>query len=103
MDIVKSVNNVPIRLTDERWLHIIDEHAELVKFKNEILETISDPDIIYQGKYDELMAVKSIQTNKYIIVVYKETKNDDGFIITSFLTSKQKYLQNREILWEKNK
>jgi len=103
VDIVKSVNNVPIRLTDERWLHIIDEHAELVKFKNEILETISDPDIIYQGKYDELMAVKSIQTNKYIIVVYKETKNDDGFIITSFLTSKQKYLQNREILWEKNK
>ena len=24
MEIVKSVNNVPIRLTDERWIHIVE-------------------------------------------------------------------------------
>ena len=29
MEIVKSVNNVPIRLTDERWIHIVENHDDL--------------------------------------------------------------------------
>ena len=28
--IVTSKNGVPIRLTDERWAHITEEHCELV-------------------------------------------------------------------------
>jgi len=26
MDVVKSKNDVPIRLTEERWFHITEEH-----------------------------------------------------------------------------
>jgi len=29
MDIVKSRNNVPIRLMEERWLHIVENHDDL--------------------------------------------------------------------------
>ena len=29
MDIVKSINGVPIRLTEERWVHIIENHDDL--------------------------------------------------------------------------
>ena len=29
MDSVKSKNNITIRLTDERWKHITEEHSEM--------------------------------------------------------------------------
>ncbi len=58
MDIVAPRNNVPIRLTDERWLHITEHHSELAGFYFEVLEAIRNPDAIYQGGVGELLAAK---------------------------------------------
>ena len=46
---VASVNNVSIRLTDERWTHITEEHSELAGMRFEVLETVANPARIYQG------------------------------------------------------
>ena len=100
MDIVNSKNNVPIRLTDERWLHISEEHNELAGYYFDVLETISDAEIIYQGKEGEYIAVKSIEKDrKYMIVVYKEIGKDDGFVITAFFTKRIERLKRRRKLW----
>jgi len=40
---VLSKNEVPIRLTDERWTHIVEEHCELAGMRLEVLETIVNP------------------------------------------------------------
>jgi hypothetical protein len=29
METIYSVNKIPLRLTDERWVHIMEEHCEL--------------------------------------------------------------------------
>jgi len=99
MDIVKSKNNVPIRLTAERWLHITDEHSEMAGYYFDVLNTIQNPEVIYAGKSGELIAVKEIEIGKYIIVVYKELNENDGFIITSFLTRETKQIERRIKLW----
>jgi hypothetical protein len=101
METVISKNNIPIRLTDERWLHIITGHPEMSNYRNEILETITEPDIIYAGSKGDLIAVsKQVEgTNKHIIVAYKEI-NDDGFIITAYISNKLNSLQKREIIWK---
>jgi hypothetical protein len=100
METVISKNNIPIRLTDERWLHIVTEHPEMSPFRSEILETITDPDTIYAGSKGDLIAVsRQIEgTNKHIIEAYKEI-NDDGFIITAYIPNKLNSLQKREIIW----
>jgi len=36
MEIVKSKNNVSIRLPEERWLHITEEHSEKKLFERRI-------------------------------------------------------------------
>jgi hypothetical protein len=46
---VLSINNVRIRLTQERWLHITNYHKELIDFQLEILLTISNPDNVYSS------------------------------------------------------
>lgn len=41
MNIVYSKNKVPIRLTEERWVHITEEHNEIAGYYFEVLEVIS--------------------------------------------------------------
>ncbi len=98
LEIVTSKNGVPIRLTDERWAHITDEHGELAGIRLEILETVSQPVRILAGGAGELLAIREIEVGKFLVVVYRELEND-GFIITAFLTRKVRPLNRRQQLW----
>jgi len=48
---------------------------------------------------EELLAVKEIETGRYIVVVYKEINKEDGFVITAFLTRRIKQIERRTKLW----
>ena len=69
--------------------------------EEKVLETISNPDIIQQGDFDELLAIKFFDntplTKKYLVVIYKEI-NEDGFVITAYFTRKP--LERRSIVWK---
>jgi hypothetical protein len=69
MQTIKSINKITIRLTDERWRHIIEEHSEMAGYYYDVLETIVGPDYIYKGIGGELFAVKEIIKEKYLVVV----------------------------------
>ena len=66
----------------------------------EILETIVNPAKILKGGDGELLAVREIEKNKFLVVVYRELI-DDGFIITAFLTRREQYLNRRKQIWPK--
>ena len=93
-----SKNNVPIRLTDERWAHITEEHSELADLRLEIVETVANPTEIFAGNRGELLVVREVELGKYLVVVYRESQQD-GFIITAFLTRKGHTLRRRQQLW----
>lgn len=95
-----SKNGIPIRLTGERWYHIVENHDELAGLSDEVLLTVEDPDYIVKGWKDELLAVRKFAEDKYLVVVYKELKND-GFIITAFLTKKVNKILRRGVIWQK--
>jgi hypothetical protein len=40
MDIAISKAGVPIRLTDERWYHIVENHDDLAGYYDEVLMTV---------------------------------------------------------------
>ena len=44
VDLVVSKQGVPIRLTDERWAHITEEHCELAGLRSEVLVTVLRPE-----------------------------------------------------------
>lgn len=100
MDRILSKNGISIRLTNERWIHIIIGHPELIGYYFKILETISDPESIYEGKIGEYIAIKNIKNEKYMIVIYSEL-NNDGFVITAFITKRIKKFEKRRMIWEK--
>lgn len=102
MDIAISKKGVPIRLTSERWQHITMGHPEIADYYYDILETIENPDIIYEGNNDTKIAVKKFLENftKFVIVVYKETGKEDGFIITAYFSNKEQELKKKKVLWK---
>jgi hypothetical protein len=98
MTSVISRNGLPIRLTDERWAHIVTEHGELVGMEVQVLDTVANPHRILAGGAGELLAVCEVEVGKWLVVVYRELP-DDGFIITAFLTKRTRSLDRRRILW----
>lgn len=98
MDFAISKNDVKIRLTDERWKHITDGHQELAEFREQVLKTVSEPDRVLEGNNSALMGVKKITPTKYVVVIYRENQ-DDGFIVTAFLTGNLNYMDRRKQLW----
>jgi hypothetical protein len=100
MDIVYSNNNVPIRLTAERWLHIVENHDEVAGFYDDVLRAVEDPDYVLEGYEGALNALKEFGEGKLLLVVYREVTPRDGFIITAYFTKKLK-LENEVIVWQR--
>jgi len=95
-----SQNGILIRLTKERWKHIILMHPGLANKRKQILNTVKNPDYIFQGRSEELLAVLELSKRTYLVVVYREL-NSDGFIITAFETTDTLWLFKKEIIWSK--
>ncbi len=97
---IKSVNNVTIRFNGERWFHIIENHEDLAGYSDEIADTVEFPDVIIEGYSRALIALRLMDADKYLCVVYKEIDADDGFVITAYFSSKIK-LEKEKIIWRR--
>ncbi len=98
IDRIVSKGGIAIRLTDERWTHITEEHCELAGLRGEVIDTVSYPERILLGGDGELIAVRELEAGKHLVVVYRE-HTEDGYIITSFLTRRVRSLEKRRQLW----
>lgn len=97
MDTAFSKNNVLIRLTSERWFHIVENHDEVAGYYDEVLETVENPDIILRGYRGSLIAVKNFGHKRYLMVIYREITVDDGFIITAYFSKK---IDRKKAIWK---
>jgi hypothetical protein len=97
--IALSKKGVPVRLPDERWVHITEEHSELAGRLLGVIGTVEQPDSVFEGTMGELLAVRAVETEKYLVVVYREMSATDGFVITAFLTKRIRQISRRKQIW----
>ena len=96
MDVAHSVNGVPIRLTDERWDHIVSNKPYMGSYCDTVLDAIENPTWVLRGYRGALVAVLSLGSRNYLHVVYREVSPDDGFVVTAFLS---RTANRRQTLW----
>jgi hypothetical protein len=94
-----SVNGVPIRLTDERWEHILYRKPNMASFIEILLDAVGDPEYILRGYMGTLIAVVHLGKSSYLNVVYRELSHTDGFIITARIEPK---LEKSKIIWRRD-
>jgi hypothetical protein len=103
MKISSSVNGVPIRLTDERWQHIVDGHPEMASEQDHVLQTVEAPDFVQAGDFGELLAVRqwlvTAFRRKFVVVAYREVDRMDGFVLTAYLARRPS--RSRMVVWKR--
>ena len=66
-----------------------------------VLETVAEPDVIQQGDYGELLAIRFYAEtplgSKHLVVAFREIDATDGFILTAYYT--RRISIQRVILW----
>jgi hypothetical protein len=87
MDVACSANGVLIRLTYERWYHIVENHDDLASAFHDVLGTVEKPDFVVRGNHGVLKAAKNMGKRKWLVVVYRELSKRDGFVITAYFLS----------------
>ena len=70
-DFALSLTGAYIRLTVERWDHIVDQHDEFGDLRPDVLETVRHPDMVVAGGAGELLAVRERQPDKWLVVAYR--------------------------------
>jgi hypothetical protein len=98
MDSVLSIEGVPIRLTRERWFHIVENHDDLASYYEDVLGTVENPDLVLSGYRGSLIAVRGYGRRWYLAVVYRELSPDDGFVITAYFTSR---INRKKAIWRR--
>ena len=99
MDTAISVEGVPIRLTHERWFHIVENHDDMAGYYEDVLDLVENPDLVLQGYRGSLVAARSYGRQRYLMVVYRQVSLEDGFIITAYFAST---IDRRKVLWRKS-
>ncbi|RME49890.1 MAG: hypothetical protein D6796_04130 [Caldilineae bacterium] len=98
MDIVLSIEGVPIRLTAERWFHIVENHDDLAGHYDDVLETVENPELILRGYRGSFIAVRGYGRKRYLAVIYRQVSGEDGFIITAYFTSR---IERKKAIWKR--
>lgn len=88
--------SISFRLTDERWEHVVSNKPYMERYYDKVLEAIENPTWILRGYAGTLVAVLPIAKRNYLHVVYQEVSQDDGFVITAFVSRK---VNGRMIIW----
>jgi hypothetical protein len=100
MDIAYSINDIPIRLTEERWEHIVSNKPYMGVYYEKVLDAIEQPTWIVRGYGGTLVAVFTLGRQQYLHVVYREVNRKDGFIITAFIARK---INREAIIWPRKR
>ena len=108
MNVLATVNSkrgIPVRLTHERWSHIVESHDYMAGHLDLVVETLADPDYVVVGVKGEWLALKrddrTAVGQKHVVVAYREYERD-GFVVTAFMTSKTDKLLKRGLQWQKS-
>jgi len=100
VEVAYSKHGVPIHLSSDRWMHIVEHHDDMAGYRDSVLEVVEDPDAIVRGKAGELLAMRSIE-DRTLVVVYRERPRSDGFVITAFFTTQPERIRKRGVVWQK--
>ncbi len=103
LEATRSISGKTILITVKQWFHIVESHDYMAGNMDKIMETVNTPDYVVGGSRDELLAVKHYAktniSNKHCVVAYRE--NEEGFIITAFMTSKPETIRDKGVIWPK--
>ncbi len=99
-EIITDYRGRAVRLTEERWAHILT-HPEIVGQRERLIETLVRPDFVIAALKDEMahtyhrLYETTPVTRKFLVVAVK-MEEGDAFVLTAYYTSR---LKKGKMVW----
>ena len=88
---VKAINGLMVRTTHAYWRKIITfKHPAMARKEEEVKLALHEPDEIRQSVRNESVLLYYRNENDYFTCVVVRVLNDEGFIITAYITDRVK-------------
>ena len=95
-----------VRLTDERWAHVLD-HPEMREpgMDVNVARTLLEPDLVLESTADPEVRLSyrflpATRVGPKFVVVAVKAKPEDAFVVTAYLTDKPKA---GRVLWTRHR
>ena len=86
-----------IKLTAERWTHIVLRHPEVSVHFNDISSVLNDPDIIIRSRFEENARLYHKKYKDYYLVVVVDTFKK--FVVTAYASY---HIKKGDLEWKKS-
>jgi len=89
--VTTAADGTKVTLTHDDWLHIQFRHPEVGSNPESLLAAVSKPDDVFTEERRGVHALKRVDKNHFLVVIY-QTKNeaDGGLIRTAFLINERR-------------
>ena len=88
---VINPKGMKVILIDEYKKHILFRHPEVLPYSEIILPAVEKPDETYSDERGGLHALKHIDDDHFLVVIYEVEENEDeGFIRTAYIINKRR-------------
>lgn len=102
---IKTPDGISIHTTEDYWQRIVKtKHPSIAKYEEEVKEALQDPDEIRRSQQDERVYLYYKSIGKlYVCVVSDHVAEEEGYVITAYLTDRIKegeqiYVKTKNIL-----
>ena len=85
LDVVSKLGK-NIRTTQNYWEYIVEKHESIKSLEDEVIKTLENPEYVRLSKDDDSVYLYYSKYKNYYICVVCRHLNDEGFIITTYLT-----------------
>ena len=86
-------------MSEEYWKHILFRHPEVLPYSSVIMEAVQAPEEVFMDDRHGIHALKRIDHEHFLVVIYEEEHNREGFIRTAYIINerrrKRRYTQLR--------
>lgn len=79
-----------VTLKRDDWLHVRFRHPEVGTDPGFLLQTISTPDELHQDQRGGFHALKRIDRNHFLVVIYEFEEEGGGLIRTAFIINEKR-------------
>lgn len=87
-----------VHTSEDYWQRLLIKHPELASKLEEVKNTLQNPVEIRKSKSDEFVFLFYSESQKYWLCAVARKENQDGFLITAYLTDR---IKEGEIIWQK--
>ena len=100
IEVVTDPLGVAVTITDERWEHIVQRHPAMVPHRDDLAETIRNPNAVYEKDGDRYYFGRVVSKSYgQVFLQARAVARPNYFVVTAWLMPAHRPPQGAKLIW----